>query len=83
MQAGKKSKSRSNRADFVLTEFQRRALELASRQGGRITSRDAIKHHLGPATCGLLANKGLLIDLGFSHGAQQYKLADEPTLGPG
>ncbi len=66
-----------------LTAAQRRCLELARTQGGRVSSRDSLDAGLGPATPGLLASKGLLVDLGFRDGAQRYELPQEGRTGDG
>jgi hypothetical protein len=61
----------------MITRTQLPLLQLAAEQGGRISSRQSIAAGLGPATPGLLANKGLLIDLGRSEDTQWYGLGPE------
>ena len=71
--SGRKSLSAKPR----LTVCQQRCLDLARQSGRKISSRAAIAAGLGPSTCGLLANKGLLVDLGQEGGTQWYQLPDD------
>ena len=61
----------------TVTSKQLLLLKLAIENGGRVSSRQSIEARLGPATPGLLANKGLLEDLGLQDGTQWYCLTPE------